>query len=601
MRLRKDILVLIGVGLLNLAVCSVVLPGVPCSQTAETCFDNASCDPNNNVCVCDDFFVMSGDWTKCLPLAAIPYNSACEENIQCPPRMGQGAICSEGKCVCKDGFHYLHGICHKSSGFGDACNEDDDCYEAFSYESMSCLDKKCNCADSYYLVGSSYCRRKGEIGEECVFDMDCQSAEVYCVENICVSKKEADQNVFSFTGTSKFQIPADLSTEFQAVNLTEACKTSEECLAATSNSECFGKVCVCQPGYSNFGGSCRPDLGEHCSEEDDLGYIPRAECRDSLIRCTAPYIITENNRECKIGRMYGNQCQVPEQCRFSGGHAECVQVGVRNLCLCAEGYHFVDEINLCVETKGVGQQCEETYECVVTSGNVNCTNSNCACLDGFHATNGDCVPDVEALNDPCLDTTDCTRAINFTSCVNSRCQCSSGYFADTTTNTSCITGIGGLCKDDGECDAVDSAFCSGGVCACNTGTIPSAGRNKCLKGSAGFEDECEEVSQCSELLGTKGSACVGGICTCKEDYHFLNGFCWEKRVLGQTCEQASQCYLESKAMYKVECRNSLCQCRYEYAQTQDLDCKSGVSGQSASFGFVIGALMVVLLEQTKWN
>jgi len=53
-----------------------------------------------------------------------------------------------------------------------------------------------------------------------------------------------------------------------------------------------------------------------------------------------------------VGRMYGNQCQVPEQCRFSGGHAECVQVGVRNLCLCAEGYHFVDEINLCVETKG---------------------------------------------------------------------------------------------------------------------------------------------------------------------------------------------------------------------------------------------------------
>jgi len=28
---------------------------------------------------------------------------------------------------------------------------------------------------------------------------------------------------------------------------------------------------------------------------------------------------------------------------------------------------------------------------------------------------------------------------------------------------------------------------------------------------------------------------------------------------------------------------------------------SGVSGQSASFEFVIGALMAVLLGQTKWN
>jgi len=45
------------------------------------------------------------------------------------------------------------------------------------------------------------------------------------------------------------------------------------------------------------------DLGEYCSEGDDLGYISRAECRDNLIRCKAPYIITENNRECKIGEV----------------------------------------------------------------------------------------------------------------------------------------------------------------------------------------------------------------------------------------------------------------------------------------------------------
>jgi len=94
----------------------------------------------------------------------------------------------------------------------------------------------------------------------------------YCLNETNVIEPKAQNNykirepiAYSFTkhmlmfiGTSKFQIPADLSTEFQAVNLTEACKTSEECLAATSNSECFGKVCVCQPGYSNFGGSCRP-------------------------------------------------------------------------------------------------------------------------------------------------------------------------------------------------------------------------------------------------------------------------------------------------------------------------------------------------------
>lgn len=590
---------LIFVGFLNFAVCSVFL-GPTCNQTERPCFDNATCDPIENICICDEFFVMNGDWTKCLPLAAIPHISPCEENGQCSPRMGQGAVCSEGYCVCKDGFHYLHGICHNSSGYDEPCNQDDNCYGAFSYESMSCVDDKCRCSAGYYLVGSSYCRREGKEGEECVFDKDCESVGGYCVGNICVLEKEEDENVFSFTGTSKLQSPADFNTEFAAVNLTGACETSGECSAATQNSECFGKVCVCETGYSDFGGSCRPDLGESCSEEGDLDYISRAECRGGLIRCKAPYIITQNNRECKIGRLYGEQCQVPEQCRYSGDHAECVEVAPRYMCQCADGYHFANEINLCVETKAVGQRCKESYECVVTSGKVNCTDGFCACLEGFHATNGGCVPDVTALNDPCLVDTDCTTAIDYTACENSMCQCKRGYFADTT-NTSCITGIGGVCTNDSECDAVSSSVCNGAVCACENNTIPSAGNNRCLDDSVRFGDECEEVSQCSKLLGSEGSACVEGKCTCKEDYHFRNELCREKKVLGESCEGPSQCYLESEEMDKVECRNGICQCGYAYTQTQDLDCKSGVSGQSASFGFVIGALVVVLLRQTKWN
>jgi hypothetical protein len=46
-----------------------------------------------------------------------------------------------------------------------------------------------------------------------------------------------------------------------------------------------------------------PDLGEFCSMPGDLDYITRAECRGNLIRCKAPYIIMENNRECRIGEV----------------------------------------------------------------------------------------------------------------------------------------------------------------------------------------------------------------------------------------------------------------------------------------------------------
>jgi hypothetical protein len=48
------------------AIGSVVPTGPQCDQTAD-CVGKATCDANNKVCVCDDFFVMSGDWTECLP------------------------------------------------------------------------------------------------------------------------------------------------------------------------------------------------------------------------------------------------------------------------------------------------------------------------------------------------------------------------------------------------------------------------------------------------------------------------------------------------------------------------------------------------------
>jgi hypothetical protein len=51
-------------------------------------------------------------------------------------------------------------------------------------------------------------------------------------------------------------------------------------------------------------------------------------------------------------------------------------------------------------------------------------------------------------------------------------------------------------------------------------------------------------------------------------YHYIS-------VLGEACEQNSQCYLESVEKHRVECRNGICHCGYMYTQTMDLDCKSG--------------------------
>jgi hypothetical protein len=43
------------------------------------------------------------------------------------------------------------------------------------------------------------------------------------------------------------------------------------------------------------------DLGQRCSETGDIDYIEEAECRGNILRCKAPYVITQSNRECRIG------------------------------------------------------------------------------------------------------------------------------------------------------------------------------------------------------------------------------------------------------------------------------------------------------------
>jgi hypothetical protein len=96
--------------------------------------------------------------------------------------------------------------------------------------------------------------------------------EPAATKKILVLQKKTDLIAYSFTkhisvfiGDSLFQHPAELSKESPTIKLGDPCETPNECLAATNNSDCYGKVCVCQLGYSNFGGVCQP--GKFCLRE----------------------------------------------------------------------------------------------------------------------------------------------------------------------------------------------------------------------------------------------------------------------------------------------------------------------------------------------
>ncbi|XP_069679083.1 prion-like-(Q/N-rich) domain-bearing protein 25 [Periplaneta americana] len=584
------------VGLLGLG--RTTFEGIECGDELP-CIENSFCNNETWTCECNDFFVMSADWTKCLPIIATPYLSVCEESTQCTPRMGQGASCEEAKCVCTEGFHYLHGLCYKSSGYGEDCSTDDDCFGGFSHETLSCVNNKCTCSENYYLIGADDCRKIGTAdGDDCAFDNDCQYEGGFCNtadsrSYVCTSANESVLSLPDDSVLTQSALNAKVDQAASTNALGGVCTTSEECSSDLPNSECFGGICVCELGYSDYNSECKPDLGEKCSNPEE--YIKYAKCTDELNSCHLPNIISEDNRSCRAGRLStNNQCQVPEQCRLIGGHTRCIKVITWPTCECEVGYHFVDEIKICLKDKGIGDTCEHGYECAINTGNATCIENVCQCLEGHHATNGDCTVDVVALNDSCLAKSDCSDVIEFSSCIGNTCQCDSGYYQDPSRNDTCITGIGGACSSDSGCGHIHSSYCSESEqkCACVDGTVQNEEGSKCLQIASTFGDDCEEDVQCIDALGKEGSACLMGLCLCTDNYHFRNHICVEKRFLGDVCEKNMQCYLESNQTDRVQCQNGKCLCTYDYVQTEDLDCKSS-SARVSSSTIITGVCLVI--------
>ncbi|KAJ9582422.1 hypothetical protein L9F63_003220, partial [Diploptera punctata] len=561
----------------------------PCDSDAN-CPLNATCS-SEKLCVCDDKYVISGDWTKCLQVQPHPYSSAdkCEENSQCSGWMGVGAICSENMCVCKDNYHYLHGFCTKSIGLDEKCTEDDDCYEGYSYEAVKCDSKKkvCVCAEGFYRINDAYnvCRKQGiSVGDECMFDMDCAGG-LYCNQTAyrCAN---SSKDVFNTT-----KVPwTPIEYEYKEGDI---CQTS---CYPRGKLECFLDKCTCRNGFSNYKDYCTRDLGETCSNHSECAHIGNAEC-SGVCRCKLPYVKTKDNRNCKLARPYGAQCQSDEACMTLGGGAYCKADGIYKNCNCKQGYHYVDSLKLCIPDKVPQESCYQDFDCVADSSS--CVNGNCTCHDGYHENSALCVADVNVLGDYCLNVKDCSISNN-TVCKNSKCTCVNNYFA-TEDQVTCLKGVAAACSNVTQDCAADGSSCIQGKCACPDNYVGSSDFSKCLpvvvKGR-----KCEEDSQCRDKLGIEGGACVDGVCGCKEGYHFNNNYCWKSTKLGETCQYESQCYLKSGLLDRVKCRNGICACEFQYEQAEDLECRSGVGKEGASAAVTgLFLLIAVLNMRDGWT
>lgn len=97
-----------------------------------------------------------------------------------------------------------------------------------------------------------------------------------------------------------------------------------------------------------------------------------------------------------------------------------------------------------------------------------------------------------------------------------------------------------------------------------------------------YNDTCIESEQCKPLLGDKAS-CNDNKCNCDESLHFKGEQCNDKKglkiiikifpiqkiqfpvsELDERCSKSAECFVPVDPE-SVECRNGVCQCKFNYA------------------------------------
>ncbi|TDG49000.1 hypothetical protein AWZ03_004485 [Drosophila navojoa] len=313
------------------------------------------------------------------------------------------------------------------------------------------------------------------------------------------------------------------------------------------HSICTNKICLCRQGYYARNGKCFAELGEIAESSDECEYEYDKLSKTCI--CQKNYFYERDLRNCRKPIQYHLSCTSNSQCSPFGASYCHPQIPRR--CTCEEYAQYNEISQLCEYKDGLGAECES--------------------------------------NDGCL--------VDHSICSNRFCVCRDNYFEK---DEMCVAGIGAECSEDEECVAENTACTSNSAkdsehprsCQCRKGYVHF--KDECLKEADELGDECIEDEQCKPLLATCSEA---GKCSCTDEQHEKNGVCETKRLLSEPCSKATECFVE-KDPENVECRNSVCQCKFGYqASTEQRQCirvmpnKKNSSGRPSALKIITFALI----------
>ncbi|PKN47327.1 MAG: hypothetical protein CVU59_03220 [Deltaproteobacteria bacterium HGW-Deltaproteobacteria-17] len=468
-----------------------------------TCGANASCNPGNGECACDDGF--TGD-----PIAGCTAVSLCED-VTC----GANATCNpgNGECACDDGY-----IGDPNTG----CTLSTLCDEVTCGANATCNPNngECACDDGYIGDPNTGCTLAGT-----------------CEANTCNGHGTCDDTGGAVTCACETGYTGEFCNTCDAANGYEADPENPgDCIQNPCVPDpCYGNgtcsvvdslpVCDCNPGYA--GGNCNRCDTDNGYEDDP-----------------------ENPGECILNACFGYDC----------GHGTCSLAGGTPTCTCTTGYTgascdacdtangYVASIatpGTCVLNPCLSQTCSnhgtcsqsatDTAQCACATGYTGATCSACDTANGYIASTlspGTCIP-TPCTAGACNSHGTCTVVNDAPSCA-----CATGWTGATC--ATCATGYtGALCNT---CDTANGYVASTlvpGTCITNPCTgVDCNGHGTCAA--------VNDAPSCTCTTGYTGTLCAS--CDSANDYVASNatpGTCIINPCLTETCSGHGTCGLDA--------------------------------------------------------
>ncbi|XP_034244859.1 integrin beta-like protein 1 [Thrips palmi] len=138
--------------------------GAACSYKYDCSGLGAEADCLQNVCDCGGNYLPAPDGTHCLK-GAERMNEECLLDLQCEP-LGQGAVCTNGKCTCKMGWHENQQKCVPTRELGEPCTQDGECATAKNEQGVVVCHRStrtCQCQQNYVEREGGVCSGAGKV------------------------------------------------------------------------------------------------------------------------------------------------------------------------------------------------------------------------------------------------------------------------------------------------------------------------------------------------------------------------------------------------------------------------------------------------------